>query len=97
MNSNTLDAHLAAIFLIPMVATAGGLMYSLLAANIAGYTKKTVTGTLFFSAYCVANIIPPQTSLASQSPTYTTWSLCDTSRLHHQRNPLLSTIHRLLS
>lgn len=40
VNSNTLGAHLAAIFLIPIVATAGGLMYSLLAANIAGYTRK---------------------------------------------------------
>ncbi|KAJ6107998.1 hypothetical protein N7523_009321 [Penicillium sp. IBT 18751x] len=72
VKATTLSAHLAAIFLIPIVATAGGLMYSLLAANIAGYTKKTVTGTLFFSAYCVANIISPQTFLASQAPLYTT-------------------------
>ena len=62
----------AAIFLIPIVATAGGLMYSLLASNIAGYTKKTVTGALFFSSYCVANIVSPETFLASQKPRYPT-------------------------
>jgi hypothetical protein len=72
VNSSTLGAHLAAIYLIPMVAAAGGLMYTVLASNIAGYTKKTVTGTLFFSAYCVANIISPQTFLSSEAPKYTT-------------------------
>ncbi|CEJ60725.1 hypothetical protein PMG11_09288 [Penicillium brasilianum] len=69
---STLSAHLAAIFLIPIVAAAGGMMYSILAANIAGYTKKTMTGTLFFSAYCVANIISPQTFLSWQAPKYAT-------------------------
>lgn len=72
VNSSTLSSHLAAIFMIPMVAAAGGMMYSILAANIAGYTKKTMTGTLFFSAYCVANIISPQTFLSKQAPKYTT-------------------------
>lgn len=68
----TLSSHLAAIFLIPMIASAGGIMYVILAANIAGYTKKTVAGALFFSSYCVANIISPQTFLESQKPRYTT-------------------------
>ncbi|KAJ5368641.1 uncharacterized protein N7496_008401 [Penicillium cataractarum] len=72
VKSSTLSSHLAAIFLIPIVAAAGGMMYSILAANIAGYTKKTVTGTLFFSAYCVANIISPQTFLSREAPKYTT-------------------------
>lgn len=72
VNLSTLSSHLAPIFLIPMVAAAGGMMYSILAANIARYTKKTVTGTLFFSAYCVANIVSPQTFLSTQAPKYTT-------------------------
>ncbi|KAF3389439.1 hypothetical protein F1880_003412 [Penicillium rolfsii] len=72
VNSSTRSSHLAAIFLIPIVAAAGGMMYSILAANIAGYTKKTVTGTLFFSAFCVANIISPQTFLSKEAPKYTT-------------------------
>jgi uncharacterized membrane protein len=72
VESSTKASHLASIFIIPIVATSGGLMYSLLAANIAGYTKKTVTGALFFSAYCVANIVSPQTFLSYQAPKYTT-------------------------
>jgi ACS family allantoate permease-like MFS transporter len=47
-------------------------IYSLLASNIAGYTKKAVTGTLFFSANAVANIVSPQTFLSSQAPRYGT-------------------------
>lgn len=30
-----------------------------------------MTGTLFFSAYCVANIVSPQTFLSTQAPKYT--------------------------
>ncbi|KAJ5095246.1 MFS allantoate transporter [Penicillium argentinense] len=65
---STLGSHLAAIYFIPIVATSGGLMYALLAANIVGYTKNTVTGTLFFSAYYVAKIVSPHTFLASEAP-----------------------------
>lgn len=72
VKQSTRSSHLAAIFLIPIVASAGGMMYAILAGNIAGYTKKTVTGTLFFSAYCVANIISPQTFLSKQAPKYST-------------------------
>jgi MFS family permease len=64
--------HLFAVFIIPMVAVSAGIMYSLLASNVAGYTKKTVSGTLFFSAYCVANIVSPQTFISSQAPKYET-------------------------
>jgi MFS transporter, ACS family, allantoate permease len=67
-----LHARLGAVFIISMVAASAGVMYSLLASNVAGYTKKTVSGALFFSAYCVANIVSPQTFLASESPRYQT-------------------------
>jgi MFS transporter, ACS family, allantoate permease len=67
-----LHARLAAVFMVSMVAAAAGVMYSLLASNIAGYTKKTVAGALFFSSYCVANIISPQAFLATQAPKYQT-------------------------
>ena len=40
--------------------------------NIAGYTKKTVSGALFFVSYSVSNIISPQTFIASEAPHYTT-------------------------
>lgn len=65
---STRKDHLCAITIIPVVATSAGVLYSLLASNIAGYTKKSVTGTLFFSA----KIVSPQTFLSSQAPRYGT-------------------------
>lgn len=72
IKDTTRKAHLFAITFLPVVATSAGILYSLLASNIAGYTKKSVTGTLFFSANAVANIVSPQTFLSSQAPRYTT-------------------------
>lgn len=72
IENKTRKAHLFAITIIPVVATSAGVLYSLLASNIAGYTKKSVTGTLFFSANAVANIVSPQTFLSSQAPRYGT-------------------------
>ena len=69
---STRHAHLFAITIIPVVATSAGILYSLLASNIAGYSKKSVAGTLFFSANAVANIVSPQTFLSSQAPRYGT-------------------------
>lgn len=70
--SSTLHARLGAIFIVEMVAAAACVTYSHLASYIAGYTKKTVSAAMFFSSYCVANIISPQTFLASQAPHYQT-------------------------
>ena len=39
-------------------------------SNIAGYTKKQVTGALLFTGYCVGNIIGPQTFKSSEAPSY---------------------------
>ncbi|KAF8849087.1 MFS general substrate transporter [Acephala macrosclerotiorum] len=72
IKASTRKAHLFAITIIPAVATSSGVLYSLLASNIAGYTKKSVTGALFFSAYAVANIVSPQTFLSSEAPRYGT-------------------------
>jgi ACS family allantoate permease-like MFS transporter len=72
LNAHTKGLHLFAVFFIGCVAASAGIMYSLLASNIAGYTKKTVSGTLFFISYCVANIISPQTFIATEAPHYTT-------------------------
>jgi hypothetical protein len=72
IEAKTRKAHLFAITIIPVVAASAGILYSLLASNIAGYTKKLVTGTLFFSANAVANIVSPQTFLSSQAPKYGT-------------------------
>ena len=72
IEKSTRKAHLFAITIIPVVATSAGILYSLLASNIAGYTKKSITGTMFFSANAVANIVSPQTFLSSQAPRYGT-------------------------
>ncbi|TAQ84210.1 hypothetical protein B7494_g7466 [Chlorociboria aeruginascens] len=72
VNPHTRGVHLYAIFTVNITAVSAELTYSLLAANIAGYTKKTVAGALYFSAYCLGNIISPQAFLTTQAPTYKT-------------------------
>jgi ACS family allantoate permease-like MFS transporter len=47
-------------------------LLSLVASNTAGHTKKVVTSALSLIAYCVGNLIGPQTFLVSQAPTYQT-------------------------
>jgi MFS transporter, ACS family, allantoate permease len=72
LSQSTKALHLFAVFFIGVVAASAGVMYSLLASNIAGYTKKTVSGAMFFTSYCVANIVSPQTFIAAEAPRYTT-------------------------
>lgn len=45
---------------------------SLPMANTSGHTKKITVNAMVFVAYCVANIIAPQTFRTSQAPTYAT-------------------------
>jgi hypothetical protein len=47
-------------------------MYSLLASNVAGYSKKVLAGALFFSSNCVSNIVSPQAFLTREAPYYHT-------------------------
>lgn len=47
-------------------------MLSLVSSNSAGHTKKVVTSALSLIAYCVGNIIGPQTFLVHEAPTYRT-------------------------
>lgn len=72
LTASTKALHLFAVFFIGTVAASAGVIYSLLASNIAGYTKKTVSGAMFFASYCVANIVSPQTFIATEAPRYTT-------------------------
>ncbi|CAN6625656.1 allantoate permease [Trichomonascus vanleenenianus] len=44
---------------------------SCISSNTAGHTKKVVTNALFLIAYCVGNVIGPQTFIPSQAPHYT--------------------------
>ncbi|KAK3671796.1 Allantoate permease [Recurvomyces mirabilis] len=43
---------------------------SLISSNIAGYTKKTTVAALYLIAYCVGNIIGPQTFRPKDAPRY---------------------------
>lgn len=43
---------------------------TMVSSNIAGSTKKQVTGALLFTGYCVGNIIGPQTFKSSEAPGY---------------------------
>jgi hypothetical protein len=46
------------------------LALSLIASNVAGFTKRSVTSALLFIAYCVGNIVGPQMFLESEEPQY---------------------------
>ncbi|KAL4783345.1 MFS general substrate transporter [Aspergillus varians] len=48
------------------------LSLSLIASNVAGFTKRSVTSALLFIAYCVGNIVGPQMFLESEEPQYDT-------------------------
>jgi MFS family permease len=43
---------------------------TIVSSNIAGYTKKQLTGAALFTGYCVGNIIGPQTFKTSEKPGY---------------------------
>lgn len=40
---------------------------TMVSSNVAGYTKKQLTGAVLFTGYCVGNIIGPQTFIASEA------------------------------
>lgn len=69
---HTKAALLFAVYFLGCVASPAGIMYSLLSSNIAGYSKKVLTGAMFFGSYCVSNIVSPQVFLARESPRYPT-------------------------
>lgn len=43
---------------------------SLISTNVAGYTKKTTCASMYLIAYCVGNIIGPQTFRPKDAPRY---------------------------
>ncbi|KXJ90351.1 major facilitator superfamily domain-containing protein [Microdochium bolleyi] len=48
----------------------GFMIWTFLPSNVAGRTKKTVTSTILFIAYCVGNAIGAQMFVASDAPKY---------------------------
>ncbi|SMY25355.1 unnamed protein product [Zymoseptoria tritici ST99CH_1A5] len=45
-------------------------LLSLISSNVAGYTKKTTVAAMYLIAYCVGNIIGPQTFRPQDAPRY---------------------------
>jgi ACS family allantoate permease-like MFS transporter len=64
------DGRLAGYYLTQASPTGFVALLSLLASNVAGYTKKTTVGALYLIAYCVGNIIGPQTFRPKDKPRY---------------------------
>lgn len=70
----TPEAHkwtrLGGLWLFPAFAAGLPLTLSLIASNVAGYTKKTTVSAVLFVGYCVGNIVGPQIFFEKQAPTY---------------------------
>jgi hypothetical protein len=61
---------LVALWLCYFQGLGFSMSLTIVSSNIAGYTKKQVTGALLFTGYCVGNIIGPQTFKSSEAPGY---------------------------
>ena len=63
-------SRLGGLWLFPAFAAGLPLTLSLIASNVAGYTKKTTVSAVLFIGYCVGNIVGPQIFFEQQAPTY---------------------------
>jgi MFS family permease len=62
--------RLAGIWLFPAYAAGLPLSFSIIASDVAGYTKKTTVLAILFIGYCAGNIIGPQLFFAREAPRY---------------------------
>ncbi|KAF9883409.1 hypothetical protein FE257_003492 [Aspergillus nanangensis] len=59
------------MYILQVFGSLPGLMiWTFLPSNVAGRTKKTVTATIIFIAYCVGNAVGAQMFVASDAPKY---------------------------
>lgn len=72
LRKSTAGVHLFAVYFVNTISTCASIMYSLLASNIAGYTKKSVVNSMFFISYSLGNIVSPQAFLQTEAPRYQT-------------------------
>lgn len=78
------SGRLAGYYLTQSSPTGFVALLSLLASNVAGYTKKTTVAALYLIGYCVGNIVGPQTFRPKDAPRYVPaevvilvcWGLC---------------------
>jgi len=62
--------RLVALWLCFFQGLGFSMSLTMVSSNVAGYTKKQITGSILFIGYCVGNIIGPQTFIASEKPGY---------------------------
>jgi ACS family allantoate permease-like MFS transporter len=67
-----IGAKLFGVFIFGGYAAAFPLSLSMIASDVAGYTKKTVVSGILFLAYCAGNISGPQVFLEKEAPLYRT-------------------------
>lgn len=78
------SGRLAGYYLTQAAPTGFVALLSLISSNVAGYTKKTTVAALYLMAYCIGNIIGPQTFRPKDAPRYipaevtiiVCWSAC---------------------
>ncbi|KAK8080101.1 hypothetical protein PG997_007919 [Apiospora hydei] len=63
--------RLVALWLCSLQSVGFSLSLTMVSSNVAGYTKKQLTGAFVFVGYCVGNIIGPQTFIEKEAPLYT--------------------------
>jgi len=64
------SGRLAGYYLTQASPTPFVALLSLIATNVAGYTKKTTVAACYLVGYCVGNIIGPQTFRPADAPEY---------------------------
>ncbi|KAI9692731.1 MAG: hypothetical protein M1820_009403 [Bogoriella megaspora] len=62
--------RLVALWLCFFQGLGFSMSLTMVSSNVAGYTKKQLTGAILFIGYCVGNIIGPQTFKSSEAPRY---------------------------
>lgn len=62
--------RLVALWLCYFQGLGFSMSLTMVSSNVAGYTKKQLTGAILFTGYCVGNIIGPQTFKTSEAPYY---------------------------
>ncbi|XPS77869.1 hypothetical protein M3J09_009893 [Ascochyta lentis] len=68
--NNNKWGRLVALWMCYFQGLGFSMSLTIVSSNIAGYTKKQLTGAALFTGYCVGNIIGPQTFKSSEAPRY---------------------------
>lgn len=62
--------RLVALWFCSFQSVGFSMSLTMVSSNVAGYTKKQITGAFLFVGYCVGNIIGPQTFISTEAPLY---------------------------